>query len=369
MKGAAWAAATYSGRRSIGNLVPSFEHRPCQAPRSAAAHVLRPPTARRRKLFVPGRGARTTFARLALVGDPRVHTFTGVKHASVPRLTNDELADALDEVAFRLDVQEADPHRVRAWRDAARVVRDHPESVCDLAHDRGPTALDALPHIGPRIASALDELSTSGRLRMLDRLRGELSPEDLFTRVPGVGPTLAARIHGELGVETLEELELAAHDGRLKKVQGLGPRRLEVVKDVLAAMLGSARRRPTPQKRRARPALDLLLEVDAEYRRRAADGTLRRIAPRRFNPRHEAWLPILHVHRDGWDVTALFSNTAQAHALGRTHDWVVLYYDRDGDEGQCTVVTERSGPLAGLRVVRGRERELAAPAAELHAAV
>ena len=74
-------------------------------------------------------------------------------------------------------------------------------------------------------------------------------------------------------------------------------------------------------------------------------------------PTREAWLPILHSERDGWQITALFSNTARAHELGRTHDWVVLFYERNGDSGQCTVVTETHGPLAGRRVVRGRELE------------
>jgi hypothetical protein len=54
----------------------------------------------------------------------------------------------------------------------------------------------------------------------------------------------------------------------------------------------------------------------------------------------------------------LYSNTAQAHQLGRTRDWVVLYfYDDEHTEGQHTVVTETHGPLAGRRVVRGREAE------------
>ena len=101
----------------------------------------------------------------------------------------------------------------------------------------------------------------------------------------------------------------------------------------------------------------LLLDVDREYREQAARGKLRKIAPRRFNPTGEAWLPVMHVERDGWEITALFSNTQRAHALGRTHDWVVLYWDRDGEHDQCTVVTARGGPLAGLRVVRGREPE------------
>jgi hypothetical protein len=148
---------------------------------------------------------------------------------------------------------------------------------------------------------------------------------------------------------------------------------VRAVRDALAAMLGrSARHRA---RRRAwlasrgrassaaapmpRPDVSTLLAVDAEYRAGAEAGRLRRIAPRRFNPRHEAWLPVLHVERDGWDMTALFSNTARAHELGRTHDWVVIYYHRDGDEGQCTVVTETRGPDAGRRVVRGREEECA----------
>jgi hypothetical protein len=101
-----------------------------------------------------------------------------------------------------------------------------------------------------------------------------------------------------------------------------------------------------------------LLDVDEEYRRRAAAGRLRKIAPRRFNPTCEAWLPVLHSERNDWRFTVLFSNTAQAHQLERTRDWVVVYFHTDaGPEGQRTVVTETQGPLAGRRVVRGREPE------------
>lgn len=87
----------------------------------------------------------------------------------------------------------------------------------------------------------------------------------------------------------------------------------------------------------------------------------RTIAPRRFNPDKKAWLPILHTERGPWSFTALFSNTARAHQLGTTDDWVVIYFERDGREGQCTVVTERPGPRAGRRVVRGREDEGSGP--------
>jgi putative hydrolase len=66
---------------------------------------------------------------------------------------------------------------------------------------------------------------------------------------------------------------------------------------------------------------------------------------------------VLHTHRDGREYTALFSNTERAHRLGRTHDWVVLYYDGPEHEGQCTVITGQRGSLAGYRIVRGREDE------------
>lgn len=98
-----------------------------------------------------------------------------------------------------------------------------------------------------------------------------------------------------------------------------------------------------------------LLDVDREYRARAAAGTLPRIAPRRFNPAREAWLPVLHTGRGGRQYTALYSNTARAHELGATGDWVVVYRDDHDGRGLWTVVTVRRGPLAGRRVVRGRE--------------
>ena len=101
-----------------------------------------------------------------------------------------------------------------------------------------------------------------------------------------------------------------------------------------------------------------LLDVDREYRAKVQANQLRKIAPRRFNPKGDAWLPILHTSRDKWHFTALFSNTARAHELDKVRDWVVLYFQSDsGGEAQRTVVTETRGVLAGQRVVRGRERE------------
>ncbi len=201
-----------------------------------------------------------------------------------------------------------------------------------------------------------------GRSNLLERLKGEVDRTELFRQVPGIGEELARRIAEDLKVSTLEELEQAAHDGRLRGVKGFGPERVRNVRVSLAGMLSTFAQR---RRRRAggeeesedEPSVEMLLDVDEEYRRKAEAGRLRKIAPKRFNPAGEAWLSILHTERCGWDFTALFSNTKRAHELNRTDDWVVLYYERNGQEGQATVVTETRGPLEGKRVVRGREFE------------
>lgn len=280
---------------------------------------------------------------------------------------NAEVADPLERIALLLEQQDADRYRVRAYRRAADVVRSHPESIARIAEGEGLEGLTRLDGIGHSIGGAIRELVATGRIALLDRLEGQVSPEDLFCTVPGIGEDLAHAIHHTLGIESLEELELAAHDGRLQTVPGFGPRRVAGVRDALAGILSRSSRRRARQRhwdehhQRAaahdRPGVAALLDADAEYTRRAAAGELRRIAPRRFNPSHEAWLPVLHTRRGEWEMTLMFSNTARAHELGRTNDWVVIYYERDGQEDQCTVVTETHGPLAGRRVVRGRETQ------------
>jgi hypothetical protein len=272
------------------------------------------------------------------------------------RWDNQAIAEKLLELADLLEQQDANPFRVNAYRRAAQTVSSHEEELIGLAEREGTEGLDRLPGIGPSIARAIQEMLRTGRWMQLERLRGSLDPEQVFQSIPGIGPELAKRIHETLEIESLAELELAAHDGRLEQVPGVGPRRARMFAAALAHML---QRRPArPRTPEAEPAVEMLLDVDREYRQKAAAGELRKIAPRRFNPEGEAWLPILHAQRGDWAFTALFSNTARAHDLGKTDDWVVLYFHGDhGPEGQRTVVTETTGPLEGHRVVRGREAE------------
>jgi DNA polymerase (family X) len=270
-------------------------------------------------------------------------------------MTNAEIADRLDEVANLLETQDANPFRIRAYRNAAATVRNLPVPVADLYGDQGLAGLERVRYIGPALARAIRDLLTLGRLPMLERLRGDGDPVRLFASVPGLGAGLAERVYHDLELHTLEELELAAHDGRLAATPGFGAKRVAGVQAALAARLGRGGRRPEPAG--VAPPVGELLEVDRQYRESARAGSLPRIAPRRFNPEGRAWLPVLHTTRGSRQYTALFSNTALAHRLGRTRDWVVLYSDGPREERQATVVTATTGPLRGRRVVRGRELE------------
>ncbi|HET7764221.1 MAG TPA: helix-hairpin-helix domain-containing protein [Burkholderiales bacterium] len=284
---------------------------------------------------------------------------------------NLQIADKLREAAELLSAQGANPYRVGAYRKAADTLAQLPRSVREIFDSDGLKGLDALPGVGQGIASAIAEILITTRWSQLERLRGTTDPARLFRSVPGMGPELAKRIHDTLHVDTLEGLEIAANDGTLEAVPGVGPRRAAGWRAALERMLGRvrARRGRAPGGAATEPGVGLLLDVDREYRERGKAGTLPTIAPRRFNPGKESWLPVLHAVRDAWHFSALYSNTALAHKLNRMRDWVVIYfYDGDHVERQRTVVTETHGSLLGRRVVRGREEECRAYYTERQAA-
>lgn len=286
-----------------------------------------------------------------------VHAGSQGMNTSVQKDENGHIAKVLADVADLLQQQNASSFRIGAYRKAAEYIANAAPNLREVYETTGLAGLDALPTIGTSIAKAVSEILETGSLAMLARLRGSLDPERLFQSVPTIGPHIARQLHDELHLETLEALEAAAVNGRLGKLKGIGPRRVRSIQHSLESIL--ARRRPTRPDGQV-PPIEAILEVDETYRSRAKRGTLATITPKRFNPNGENRIPVLHTEIGPWRFTAMFSNTPNAHRFGRTKDWVVVYFEGDGaTEGQCTVVTEHNGPLAGMRVVRGFEAETA----------
>ncbi len=185
--------------------------------------------------------------------------------------TNIELAEALEQMAEVLLRQgEPNPYRVQAYLQAAGTIRDHKEPVARVYGDGGREALTSLPGIGVSLAHHIAQYIESGRIGLRDRLLRSDDPAALLATVPGVGRGLADRLVIELGIESLAELERAAHDGRLMDLDGVGPRRTEAIKLQLNSILNRSSRR------RARRVRRQVAQLASAQRRRedsAADAT------------------------------------------------------------------------------------------------
>jgi len=277
-----------------------------------------------------------------------------------PVVTNEAIAAALGEIADLLERQGANPYRVRAYRQGVDTVRHAQQPLQQLLVEQGVRGLMKLRGIGDSLGAAIEKVIHAKRLPLLERLRGGGAPERLFSTVADIGPKLAQRIHNELGITTLTELEAACWDGRLERVPGMGQKRVRAVRESLAGRFNRGASRPenvTQLPPEDQPPVEHLLEIDRQYRDLADRDRLLRVAPRKFNPEGKAWLPILHAERNGRHYTALYSNTSRAHELGALRDWVVIYRDDKKLGGTWTVITAHMGPLNGRRVVRGREQE------------
>ena len=179
----------------------------------------------------------------------------GTRGAASPpsQSLGEQAARIFTQCASVLRSQKANPFRVNAYLEAAKTLRSLTTDVHQILDEEGLEGLMNLPGIGRGLAAAVDEIARTGRLSQLDRLRGNSSPEALFQSVPGIGPTLARTIHDALDIDTLEALEIAAHDGRLEHVPGIGPRRAAAIRASLTDTLRRGQRfRRNPFELRAR---------------------------------------------------------------------------------------------------------------------
>jgi DNA polymerase (family X) len=141
--------------------------------------------------------------------------------------SNTEIAAALAELGTLYELDGAVRYRVNAYRDAARVIRDSPVSVAELAREGRATEL---PGVGKTLQEKIVALVESGSIPAADKLKQRF-PASLVevTLVPGIGARTARRLHDELGISDLEQLREAAEAGRLRDVRGLGEKAEENV--------------------------------------------------------------------------------------------------------------------------------------------
>ena len=130
------------------------------------------------------------------------------------------IADALDEIALLLELAGENPFKSRAYSSGARILRSLDADPAELIRTR---SLGQIKGIGPALAEKIAVLATTGSLPYLDALRTRIPAGLLdWLKVPGLGPKKARVIHVTLGIATLDELEAAAREGRLRDLGGFG---------------------------------------------------------------------------------------------------------------------------------------------------
>jgi DNA polymerase (family 10) len=147
---------------------------------------------------------------------------------------NEDIAAIFDELADLLEIEDANPFRVWAYRNAARTVRGHGREMAELVAED--FDLTTLPSIGKDLAAKIKEILTTGKAAALDKLHKEVpaSLEELL-KVPGLGPKRVKILYHTLGIQTLEELEKAARDGRIRELDGFGSKTEQHILEILAA--------------------------------------------------------------------------------------------------------------------------------------
>lgn len=156
-------------------------------------------------------------------------------------LHNADIAAVFDEIADLLEIESANPFRIRAYRNAARTVGELGRDLGALVAAGDP--LKGMPGIGADLAGKIREIVTTGRCEQLERLRGEVPPAVAeLLRVPGLGPSRVRTLWHELDVHTLEQLRRAARDGRIRALPGFGERSELKILQAAEARLSKSRR-------------------------------------------------------------------------------------------------------------------------------
>jgi DNA polymerase (family X) len=188
-------------------------------------------------------------------------------------MDNAAIARILREIADLLEIRDDNPFKIRAYRNGADIASNHPHELSQLDE----AGLREIPGIGKDLALRIREIAETGDAEYHRELVAEFPPTILdLLHLQGVGPKTVAVLYRELGVRTLDDLEAAARDGRVRALRGMGPKKEALILKALDEQKRFAGRHLLPE------AHDAAAALVAYLRERAPDaiiepvGSLRR---------------------------------------------------------------------------------------------
>ena len=191
-------------------------------------------------------------------------------------MQNPDIARLFDEVADLLEIQDANPFRVRAYRNAARTIRDFPEPLADLVR-AGTKDLTDIAGIGDDLAEKITEIVTKGELALRKQLAAKL-PAGLLDllRIPGLGPKRVKLLYKKLKVKSASDLSKALDQGKIQKLKGFGPKIEEKMRAGLGQAQVTERRMLLNEAETQATALVAYLQAGGGVRQIAVAGSYRR---------------------------------------------------------------------------------------------
>ena len=177
-----------------------------------------------------------------------INVVSGSEEHITPPVNNQQIAEVLFNIATILQMQQGNPYRIEAYRNAARGITamEDPVALYFIQGEKPP-----VPGLGVRLRRKITELVTLGRMTFYTNLCQEFLPQDVrdLMRVPHIGPKTALRLSGELNIHSVSELYLATRQERLRKLAGFGVRSEERLRiGALAVLEGGRTILPAPDR-------------------------------------------------------------------------------------------------------------------------
>jgi DNA polymerase (family 10) len=189
---------------------------------------------------------------------------------------NADITAIFEEIADLLEIQGANTFRIRAYRNAARILGDLPQEA-RLLVERGDD-LTRLPGIGADLAGKINEITTTGHCSLLERLHRELPPAITeLLKIPGLGPKRVKTLYHDLDVQTVEQLHRAAQDGRIRALHGFGEKTEQNILQAMEAHASQNRRFKLATAAQYAEALHAFLQAIPGVQQVAVAGSFRRM--------------------------------------------------------------------------------------------
>ncbi|MEW6168385.1 MAG: DNA polymerase/3'-5' exonuclease PolX, partial [Pseudomonadota bacterium] len=190
--------------------------------------------------------------------------------------SNAEIAAVFEEIADILEIENANPYRIRAYRNAARTVAAYGQDIHALLAGGG--SLPKLPGIGTDLAAKIGEIAASGTCALRERLKREVPPGIVgLLQIAGIGPKRARLLYHDLGVETPAQLLEAARAGRVRRLHGFGEKTERRLIEALQAQLAPNRRVPLAEAAVSAQKLLQALHADPDVHSATVCGSYRRM--------------------------------------------------------------------------------------------